>query len=199
MFHSLFLGIRPTHLSCYQTPEQPNSCDCGVYVGQVVETIFKSPAEFWQLTFVSTAIRQYYKLVTNSSQSKAQKNRLTESHFLWNVERFKEKRDELHNLITKLSEQWKGIRSKIAPAPLPKSSTPPAEISTKEDKDTPPSTPSKRKAGYTDPMEVADEDEVVILEVPAAKRQQKSPRKKVGSSPRKSTGRVALRFTGPRR
>jgi hypothetical protein len=127
-----------------------------------------------------------------------QKNRLTENHSLWDVERFKEKRDELYKLITMLSEQWKEIRGKTAPALLPKSMTPPvSETVAKEDKDTPPLTPSKRKARSAEPIVIADEDEVVILDVPAAKRQQKLPLKRARSTARKSSG-AALRFTGLR-
>jgi uncharacterized membrane protein len=127
------------------------------------------------------------------------KDRLTENHSLWEVERFKEKRKELHNLIRRLSEQWKGVRSKTALVPLPNHSTPPApEAAAKEDKDTPPPTPSKRKARSAEPMEVPDEDdEVIILDVPAAKRpkhQPSTPRKKTGGTPRRSTGGTALRF-----
>lgn len=136
----------------------------------------------------------------NGPQSKVQKNRLTENHSLWDVKRFKEKRDELYNLIVKLSKQWKEVRSKPAPAPLPNSSTPAAsETAANEDQDTPPLTPRKRKAKSAEPMQIADEeDDIVILEVPAAKRQ-KSPHKKASNPPRKSTGGVALRFTGSRR
>jgi len=168
----------PIHGKKVPTPEQPNSCDCGVYVGQVVKTIFKSPAEFWQLAF-----------------SKVQKNRLTENHSLWDVKRFKEKRSELDNLITKLSAQWKEVRSKTAPDPLPNSSTPPTSAT--KDQDIPPLTPSKRKARPAEPTEVPDEDEdVVILEGPTAKRQQKSPRQKAISTPGKSIANAALRLRG---
>ena len=58
-FFGFFFGARSTAVSRFQTLEQPNSCDCGVYVGQVVETIFKSPATFWQLAFVSFVSLDY--------------------------------------------------------------------------------------------------------------------------------------------
>ena len=134
----------------------------------------------------------------NSPQSKVHKSRLTENHSLWDVERFKEKRNELYSLITKLSEQWKEVRSKTAPARLPNSPNPPtSETAAKEDQDIPPLTPSKRKARPEGPMEVADEDEdVIILDAPAAKRQQKSPRQKAISTPGKSIGNAALRLRG---
>ena len=119
------------------------------------------------------------------SKSKVPKNRLTANHSLWDVKRFKEKRNELYSLITKLSEQWKEVRSKAAPAPLLNSSTPPtSETAVKEGQDIPALTPSK----------FPDEDEdVIILEGPAAKRQQKSPRQKAVSAPGK---RIALRLRG---
>lgn len=132
----------------------------------------------------------------NSPQSRRQKNRLTGNHPLWDVERFKKKRNELYNLITTLSEQWKEVRGKTALAPLPDSSTPPAsEAAAKEDKDTPLLMPTKRKSRSTEPVGDPDEDEVIILDGPAAKRKQGSPRKKTGSTPRKSTGGA----TRPRR
>ena len=140
-------------------------------------------------------LRQY-RVVMNSPQSRSQKNRLTGSHPLWDVGRFKEKRNELRDLITRLSEQWKEVRGKTALAPLPDSSTPPAsEAAAKEDKDTPLLTPNKRKDRFAEPMEGLDEDEVIILDGPAAKRQQRSPRKTTGGTPRKSTGSA----TRPRR
>ena len=135
-------------------------------------------------------------MVINSPQSRSLKNRLTGSHPLWDVGRFKEKRNELRDLITRLSEQWKEVRGKTALAPLPDSSTPPAsEAAAKEDKGTPLLMPNKRKARSAEPMEDLDEDEVIILEGPAAKRQQRSPRKTTGDTPRKPTGGA----TRPRR
>jgi len=137
----------------------------------------------------------------NTPQSRVQKNRLTGNHSLWDIERFKEKRADLYNLITKLSEQWKEVRSKTTQAPLPNSSTPPvSETAAKEDQDTPPLTPGKRKARSAEPMEVPEEDDdIVILDAPAAKRQQKSPHKNARSTPRKSAGNAALHFKKPGR
>lgn len=137
-------------------------------------------------------LRQYWTAI-NGPQPRSQKVRLTENHPLWDVERFKEKRNELYNLITRLSEQWKEGRSKTALTPLPNSSTP--EAAAKGDKETSLFTPNKRKARSGEPMEVSDEDdEVIILDPPAAKRQQRTPRRKT-STPRKSTGSA----TRPRR
>ena len=136
----------------------------------------------------SRFLRQY-RLLMNCPQSRSLKNRLTGSHPLWDVGRFKDKRNELRNLITRLSEQWKEVRGKTALAPLPDSSTPPAsEAAAKEDKVTPLLKPNKRKARSAEPMEDPEEDEVIILEGPAAKRQQRSPRKTTGGTPRKGTG-----------
>ena len=126
-----------------------------------------------------------YRTFINTPQPRSQKDRLTENHPLWDVERFKEKRNELYNLIIELSEQWKEVRSKTALAPLPTSLTPPAsEAAARRDKETPLFLVNKRKARSTEPNQVSDEDdEVIILDVPAAKRQQKT-----GSTPRKRTG-----------
>jgi len=100
----------------------------------------------------------------------------------------------------RLSEQWKEIRNKTALAPLPNSSTPPASSPAAKEKDIPPLTPNKRKARSAESKEVPDEDdEVIILDVPATKRRQKSPRKKPGSDLRRNTGGGALRFIGPGR
>lgn len=137
-------------------------------------------------------LRQYWAAI-NGPQPRSQKDRLTENHPLWDVERFKEKRNELYNLIAKLSEQWKEVRSRTA---LPNSSTPPAsEAAAKGDKETPLSMPNKRKARSAEPMDVSDEDEIIILDPPAAKRHQRTPRRRTGSTPRKSTGGA----TRPRR
>jgi hypothetical protein len=132
-----------------------------------------------------------YTTFINIPQSRGQKDRLTENHSLWDIERFKEKRNELYNLITRLSDQWKEARSKtvLAPVPLPNSSTTPASGATaKGDKETPLFMPNKRKARSVEPMEVSEDDEVIILDAPAAKRQQRTPRQKTGSTPRRSTG-----------
>ena len=132
-------------------------------------------------------LRQH-RAVINSPQSRRQKNRLTGNHPLWDVERFKKKRNELYNLITTLSKQWKEVRGKTAPAPLLDSSTLPASEAAKDDKVTPLLMSTKRKSRSMEPVGGPDEDEVIILDGPAAKRKQGSPRKKAGSTPRKSTG-----------